>query len=105
MVYFLKANFASLRNPNAERAVLIVGSLLILALIAIVMLFPDVPSIAFNLAYILIARHVVAKHQVPLRPYEFHSNWSVLGLGLLCLLGSMLLVFAPMMGLVYLGIG
>ena len=111
LIYFLKANFAALGNDRLESKTLLYGGLLILALLVILPFLPEkVPSSPFTIAYILTARHVASKYQMTKQAiaespvYDFHSNWRVLGLGLLCLIASAIVIMGPLMLLAYLGI-
>lgn len=111
LIYFLKANFASLGNERLEKQTLLYGGLLILALLALTPLLPDwFPNWPISIAYILMARYVAQNYQMTKQDiasstvYDFHSNWRVLGLGLLCLLASVIVIVVPLVTLILLGI-
>lgn len=111
LIYFLNANFASLGNARLARRTLVLGALFIAAVVAIAPFLPNgFPSLPFTALYIATAWYVTTRYQLtkpaiadsPL--YDFHSNWRVLGLGLLCLAGSVIVLVAPLAALVALGI-
>lgn len=111
LMYFLMANFDALGQPSRKNRVLNLGILFILALIIILPLLPeDMSSVPFTTAYIAIAYYVAERYQMNKQQiktsedYEFHSNWRVLGLGLLCLVGSVIAIMGPLMLLVMTGI-
>jgi hypothetical protein len=111
LVYFLMANFEALGQQNRKKRTLIFGIIFIIALIVILPFLPDsVPSAPFTIAYIIIAKQVAEKYQMKKQDiinsdvYEFHSNWRVLGLGLLCLVGSLIAVVGPLIILMVAGI-
>ena len=101
LIYFLRANFLALGNNAAATKTVIYGLLSLLGCLALgLMLQEDVPGIIFAVIYIVAARMVVERHQKTKKDiansleYGFHSNWKVFGLGLLCLLGTALALFA-----------
>lgn len=111
LIYFLKANFSSLGNDRQARNTVLYGTLLILALLVTLPFLPDkFPNSPFTIAYILIARYVAGKYQMTKQAivespgYDFHSNWRVLGIGLLCLVASVVVIVGPFMLLEFLGI-
>lgn len=111
LIYFLKDNFATLENHRLERKTLLYGGLLILSLLAVLPFLPDeFPSLPITIAYILTARHVAGKYQMTKQAiaespiHDFHSNWRVLGIGLLCLVASAIVLIGPLMLLAFLGI-
>lgn len=111
LLYFLKANFAALGNTQMEKNTLVGGVLLILGLLVAIALLPDkFPATPFTIAYILTARYVAEKYQmtkqaiIDSEDHDFHSNWRVLGLSLLCLLGSVVVLLGPLMLLAMLGV-
>lgn len=110
LTYFLAANFSSLENDRLVRRTLIGGGLLILALLVVLPLLPDwFPSAPFTFMYLLVGRHVADKYQMTKQAieasdrYDFHSNWRVVGMGLLCMLGSLAIIIGPLWILAALG--
>lgn len=111
LIYFLHSNFRTLGNAAAGRQTVLYGALLVVALVVVLPLLPEnFPSLPFTLAYVLAARHVAERYQMSKQgilesaQHDFHSNWRVAGLGLLCLLGSAVAVILPLMALGMLGI-
>lgn len=111
LIYFLRANFVALGNYRLARRTLISGLVLMPALLISVILLPeDFPNYPFTIAYILSALYVSAKYQmtkqaiVDSATHEFHSNWRVLWLGLLCLVGSVIVLVAPLGILTFFGV-
>jgi hypothetical protein len=111
LIYFLWRNFIALGNEAAARKTLWYGVIGIVVLLALLFALPaKFPSSPFTIAYILIARGVANKYQltkdaIAASPnYEFHSNWRVFGLGLLCLLGSVIVLIGPVMVLSAMGL-
>ena len=70
-------------------------------LISVILLPEDFPNYPFTIAYILSALYVSKKYQmtkqaiVDSATHEFHSNWRVLWLGLLCLVASIIVLVVP----------
>ena len=111
LIYFLWANFSALGKISSARKTLIFGAILVLGLIVLIPFLPEnVPSSAFTIAYILIARGVAEKFQKTKQEISdsphlvFHSNWRVFGFGLLSLLGSAIVIMGPLFVLAALGI-
>jgi len=111
LVYFLWANFSALGDDTGARKTLIYGAFFILCLIVLIPFLPEnFPNSPFTIAYILIARKVAQKYQMTKQGisdsqhYDFQSNWRVLGFGLLCLVGSAILVLGPLLLLAAVGI-
>ena len=111
MIYFLKANFRALGNYDAEKKTLIYGVTLLLALIVILPFLPDdVPNLPFTIGYILTGLHIAGRYQKTKKAIiespvlEFHSNWRVLGIGLLCLVASAIAIMGPLAALVFFGV-
>ena len=111
LVYFLRENFMALGNEEFAKNTLIYGVLLLIGLAILIPLVPeDIPSLPFTIAYVIAARYIAEKCQVTKQgiidapEYEFHSNWRVAGLGLLCMVGSAAVVLGPVMLLVSLGL-
>jgi hypothetical protein len=111
LIYFLMSNFSALGQEDRKRKTLLLGISLIVALIAILPFLPEsVPSTPFTIAYIIIARQVAEKYQMKKQAiidsdiYDFHSNWRVLGIGLLCLVGSAIVIVGPLMLLILTGV-
>lgn len=111
LIYFLHANFKALGNRRQQTTTLVAGLVLLLALIAVLPLLPEnVPSAPFTIAYVLVARLVVERQQLTKQAiidspqHDFHSNWRVAGLGLLCCVGSALVIIGPLLGMEMLGL-
>ncbi|UTW46100.1 hypothetical protein KFE80_04175 [bacterium SCSIO 12696] len=111
LIYFLAANFKAMGREDLRKKTLWLGISLIVVLIIMLPFLPDdVPSTPFTIAYIIIAYQVADKHQMTKQAimdsesHDFHSNWKVLGLGLLCLLGSMIVLMGPLVVLMLTGI-
>ena len=110
LIYFVRSNFLVLGNASAARKTLLFGIILILILVAVASALPNFPSMLANLSYIVLARWIVEKHQLSKQEitdsaqYVFHSNWRVLGFGLLCLLGSVAAITIPIIMLLNLGL-
>jgi hypothetical protein len=111
LIYFLRANFLALGNYRLARTTLVSGLVLIPALLISVVLLPEnFPNYPFTIAYILAALYVSAKYQMTKRAivesaaHDFQSNWRVLWLGLLCLVGSIILLVVPLGILAFFGV-
>ena len=111
LIYFLRANFVALGNYRLARITLISGLVLIPALLISLILLPEsFPNYPFTIAYILSALYVSAKYQMTKQAiidsaaHEFHSNWRVLWLGLLCLVVSIVVLVIPAAALAFFGI-
>lgn len=107
----MHSNFRRLGQHALGRNTLFYGALMLVALIVVLPLLPEnFPSLPFTLAYVLAARHIAERYQASKQQiidspqYDFHSNWRVAGLGLLCLLGSAVVVMVPLVGLEMVGI-
>jgi hypothetical protein len=103
LLYFLWANFRTLARQREADLTALLGLVFMAALVAASPHIPEnVPNQLFTLAYMLIGHQVAVHRQLgkqailssPL--YRVHSNWRVVGLGLLCLVISAILLFAPM---------
>jgi hypothetical protein len=110
LIYFLRSNFENLGNGRSATNTLIYGVILIVALLIILPLLPDkFPSAPFSVAYIVAARNIAEKYQISKQGimdsdrYEFHSNWRVVGYGILCFLGSVIVIAGPLAALHSLG--
>jgi uncharacterized membrane protein len=111
LIYFLWANFTALGNRPAAKKTIAYGALLILGLLIVLPFLPErFPSSPFTVAYIIMARQIAQQYQKTKQEiadspeYDFHSNWRVFGLGLLCLVGSVLVIVVPLALLVAFGI-
>jgi len=111
LIYFLRKNFSALGNDSAASKTVGYGVLFILGLLALIPILPDrFPSIVFTIAYIFIAKSISENYQKKKQEiaespeYDFHSNWRVLGFGLLCAVGSGIAIIVPLLILVELGI-
>lgn len=111
LIYFLMANFETLQKPELRKKTLHLGIALIVALIVILPFLPEsFPSMPFTVAYIVIGYFVAESFQMKKKEiiesevYDFYSNWRVLGFGLLCMLGSIVVIAGPLMLLELLGV-
>lgn len=111
LIYFLRANFVALGNKSAATKTVIFGSIFILAIIISFPFLPDnFSGLPFTIAYIVIAKQVAEKFQLSKQAitestiYKFHSNWRVVGMGIICLIGSILVLIIPVLLLGFLGI-
>lgn len=111
LIYFLAANFGTLGKQELKQKTIIFGTVLLLALVLVLPLLPEsFPGTPFTVAYILIAQQVASRYQMTKAQilesadYDVHSNWRVLGFGILCLIGSALAIFIPLMLLISTGI-
>lgn len=102
LIYFLRANFLILNEEEFAKKSLICGAALIIALLVILPLLPEkFPSLPFTIAYVIIGQQIANKFQltraaIDASPhYTAQSNWRVFGRGMLCLLGSMIVIFTP----------
>lgn len=103
LIWFLKANFAALGNVRLERKTVVLGIVLLVALVAIMPFLPEqLPGVVFTVLYVFIGRYVAEKYQMRKEAiaeserFTFHSNWRVFGIGLLCLLGSLVAIGLPL---------
>lgn len=104
LIYFLRANFVTLGNHHMARMSLIGGAILMLALLIILPLLPaGFPSSPITIAYMLAGQQIAIRHQLTRDAigsstvYRFAPNWGVVGVGLLCLVGSLVLVIGPLL--------
>lgn len=104
LIWFLRANFLTLGDDRLARNSLIFGAILILALLLILpMLPPKFPSQPITLAYMIAGQQIAIKLQMTREAiststrFTFQSNWRVVGLGLLCLVVSVILLVGPML--------
>ncbi|MGF1845298.1 hypothetical protein L4C39_19325 [Vibrio clamense] len=111
LVYFIYANFIALKNESGRKNTLKYGALFIFALAILMPFLPEnVPSSAFTAVYIVIARYVVKTYQMEKNDinasseFEFHSNWRVFGISLLCLLASVVVLLGPILLMVMTGV-
>jgi len=111
LIYFLHSNFSTLGNDKLKKNTLIYGSFFLLALLIALPFLPDeIPNTPFTVLYIVTARLIAEKYQmtksaiIDSDDFEFHSNWRVLLFGLLCLIGSVLVVVGPLLILSILGV-
>jgi hypothetical protein len=111
LIHFLHANFVALGQARRARLTLVYGALGLLGLLILLPILPDkFPSSPFTIAYILIARQVaenmqMTKAAIAASPHHtFHSGWRVFGLGMLCLLASLLVLGGWFVLLVALGL-
>ncbi|HJR74792.1 MAG TPA: hypothetical protein VJ806_14280 [Luteimonas sp.] len=111
LVYFLKSNFRALGDDRRERNALIYGAIFVIALSLVLPLLPDkFPSAPLNLAYIFFGHFFAARYQMDKQAiaassgHDFHSNWRVVGLGLLCGVASVIVIVGVALLLSYLGL-
>jgi hypothetical protein len=111
LVYFLHANFNALENDRLKMKTLVFGAVLVIFLVVILPMLPEgLPSVPFTIAYVVAAQYIANRYQVTKQgiidspQYDFHSNWRVFGVGMLCLVGSTLLIGGPIIALAMLGI-
>ena len=109
LIYFLKANFAALGDNRSEKKTVVGGLVLVLALLVILPFLPEkFPGFPFTITYTFIAWYVaqqqIAKANATSLSYDYHSNWQVVGWGLLCFLASVLVILGPLLLLVFLDI-
>lgn len=103
LIYFLWANFSSLKKEDEKNKTLIFGGIFIVLLIIALPLLPDdFPSMPFTIAYIMVAKLVSEQFQMTKvdiaesNCHDFYSNWRVLGIGLLCFVASIVLIVGPL---------
>jgi hypothetical protein len=111
LIYFLHANFNALGNDRLKKKTLVFGAAFILSLLVIFPMLPEeFPSAPFTILYVIATRHIAERHQVTKQriidspEYDFYSNWRVFGVGILCFVGSALLIGGPIFILAALGI-
>jgi len=111
LIYFLHSNFSTLGNDRLKKNTIIYGSLFLFVLIIALPFLPDeIPSTPFTILYIITARLIAEKYQMTKSAiidsdnFEFQSNWRVLLFGLLCLIGSVLIIVGPLFILAMFGI-
>ncbi|MCI4569501.1 hypothetical protein [Lysobacter sp. CFH 32150] len=111
LIYFLWANFVALDNSRLAKRTLIIGSVAILAIIAIAPFLPEKgTAFLFAIIYIAIGRHIAEKYQMTKQAiadspsFTFQSNWRVFLLGLLCLAASAVAVIGSLFLLIVLGV-
>lgn len=99
LLFFLTANFQALRRDTAARKTLWIGGALSLLVIFGMPFVPDsVPNTPISLGYLLVGLYVAGRYQMSKRAiadspaHAFHSNWRVVGLGLVCLLVTVVLL-------------
>ncbi|MHA6204698.1 hypothetical protein ACXU4B_09765 [Dyella soli] len=102
LIYFLYRNFAALGKKSEARMTLILGAVLVVALWVVLPILPQKMSgVPFTVAYMVIARQVAEKYQLTKQviasssQYTFQSSWNVVGMGVLCVLGSVVLILGP----------
>jgi hypothetical protein len=111
-VYFLLGNFRALDNPVAARKTLWWGIAFNIALVAVMSFLPTrFPNYVIPLAYSWAARGISQSKQLSKEAiasstqFTFHSNWRVVALGVLFLVGTLILWFCMFYALVFLHIG
>ena len=108
VVYFLMANFEALGQIERKQKTLLIGAISIIALALVLPFVPEnIPNTPFTVAYIVIAYQVANTLQMSKAAiqesdsHDFHSNWRVLGAGLLCLVGSLIVLVIPVTAVMY----
>lgn len=103
LVYFLRSNFIALENKKAGYICIAAGLCLALLLALVVPTLPNgSPGILLTLMYFFGAWYVASNFQkverrsVSLEKFRFHSNWKVVGMGLLCYLISVIVIVGPL---------
>lgn len=111
LIYFLRENFLTLGNTAQAKNSLVWGAALIGLLLLILPLLPDkFPSIAFTIGYMVAGQQIATTQQLTKKAiddstqFTAQSNWRVFGRGMLCLLGSMIVLFIPIMLLGRMGV-
>jgi len=91
-VYFLRKNYLALGKTESAQKTVVIGSLLILALIALLAYLPEnFPSMIIPFVYCAAAAKVAMSTQLEKADiakadeFEFASNWGVFGLGIVSL--------------------
>lgn len=111
LAYFLWANFRALGNRDAARWTAIAGALLMVTLCLLLPVLPErMPSWPITLLYMATGRYVAERFQLTKdaiavsADHDFQSSWKVLGIGLLCLIASLVLLIGPLVALAMLGV-
>lgn len=111
VIYFLYANFVTLDNEDGKNKTLLYGAIFTVALIAILPFLPDnTPSMPFVIAYVVAGRTLSEKYQMTKKDiiesneFDFHSNWRVFGISLLCMVVSVVIVVVPLVVLSMTGV-
>jgi hypothetical protein len=111
LIYFLRANFLSLGKEESARKTVIYGLIFFVAVAVAILILPDsFPSFPFTVGYVVIAWRVAEQYQLSKQQiidspeYEFHSNWRVVGIGLLCAVASIAVLALPVLVLAWLGV-
>ena len=110
LVYFLRANFLAMRDAVRAKQVLLLGLFGVPLWAAVVWMLPDgaATSIGAGLTiggYFKAERSQMTKQAILDSPDHFaHSNWRVLGLGLLCMVATILAIAVPVALLVFAGV-
>lgn len=111
IVYFLQANFAALGDLVRQRQTMVWGAVGVVALTALILALPEsVPNAPFTIAYVLVAKQIAETRQMTRQAiidsplHDFHSNWRVFGMGLLCMLGTGLAMVVPALLLAQFGL-
>jgi len=104
LIWFLRENFVTFGDDRQARKTLLLGVVLLVALMIIMPMLPkNFPSLPISIAYMITGQQVAIKWQMTRDAidassrYTFHSNGRVFGLGLLCLVASMILLVGPIL--------
>jgi hypothetical protein len=110
-VYFLRANFVALGDRDRARNTLLFGIVLLVVLGAVLPFLPDnFPNTPISMgltfgAYYYAEHNQMKKEAILESPDHYaHSGWRVFGLGMLCLVGTLVVVAVPLMALYYFGV-
>ena len=111
LIWFLRENFVTLGDDALAKKSLMFGGVWMLVLVILLLLLPQgLPSLPISIAYMAVGHQLATKYQMTRAGidasarYTFHSSWRVFGLGVLCLVASMILVVGPVLLLEMLGL-
>jgi hypothetical protein len=109
-IFFLRANFLALGNPEAARNTVLGGVVMLVALVGLALAMPrGFPSIGVTIALVVFARWIAERHQLTKdaiaasSDHDFHSSWRVFAIGLACLVASFAVAFGAITALTLLG--
>lgn len=111
LAYFLWSNFRALGKHDAARWTAIAGALLMVLLCLLLPVLPErMPSWPVTLLYMVTGRYVAERFQLTKdaiavsADHDFQSSWKVFGIGVLCLIASLVLLIGPLVALAMLGV-
>lgn len=99
LVYFLRANFIALGNPEAAPNTVLGGAVALILLAWLATVVPGGGGVGLVVAMALLARWVAESRQMSKAAieasaeFDFHSGWRVFGLGLACMVASFVMLF------------